>query len=99
MYNSKVKALRGTFLPNVKYFWNKIGIQFNNPALVIEQSNYATRIVNNYIVYDLDNWTKKSLRNFTLKNVLFGSTNTIKDNDKEKYVYSGYGIAFDGKGN
>ena len=28
---------------------------------------------------------------------MFGSNNIVKDNDKEKYVYSGYGIAFDGK--
>ena len=29
---------------------------------------------------------------------MFGATNTVKDNDKSKYVYSGYGVAFDGKG-
>ena len=29
---------------------------------------------------------------------MFGSTNIVKDNDKEKYVYSGYGIEFDRKG-
>ena len=54
--------------------------------------------MNIYIVYDLDTWPKISLRNFTLKNCLFGATNVVKDNDKEKYVYSGYGIVFDGKG-
>ena len=27
-----------------------------------------------------------------------GATNVIKDNDKEEYVDSSYGIAFDGKG-
>ena len=68
IYNSKLKALHGAFLPNVKYFGNKIGIQFNNTLLIIEQNNYVTRIVNIYIVYDLENWPKNSLRNFTLKN-------------------------------
>ena len=29
---------------------------------------------------------------------MFGATNIVKDGDKEKYVYSGYGIAFGGKG-
>ena len=29
---------------------------------------------------------------------MFGTTTIIKINDKEKWVYSGYGIAFDGKG-
>ena len=29
---------------------------------------------------------------------MFGATNIMKNSDKEMYVYSGYGIAFDGKG-
>ena len=29
---------------------------------------------------------------------MFGATTITKINDKENYVYSGYGIAFDGKG-
>ena len=72
-------------------------MQFNNTPLVVAQNNYITKTVNAYIVYDLDNWTKNPLRNFTLKNCLFGATNIVKNNDKEKYVYSGYRIVFDGK--
>ena len=53
--------------------------------------------MNSYIVYDLDNWPKNPLRKFPLKNCLFGATNKGKDNDKSKYVYSSYGIAFDGR--
>ena len=33
-------------------------------------------------MYDLDNWSKNSLKNFALKNCLFGRTNTVKNNDK-----------------
>ena len=40
---------------------------------------------------------KKSAKKFYNKNYLLGVTNVVKNNDKEKYVYSGYGIAFDGK--
>ena len=29
---------------------------------------------------------------------MFGATSIAENNDKEKYVYSGYEIAFDGKG-
>ena len=29
---------------------------------------------------------------------MFGATNVAKNNDKEKYAYSDYGKAFDGKG-
>ena len=38
------------FLPNKKRFGYKIGIQFNNTPLVAEQNNYASKIVNAYIV-------------------------------------------------
>ena len=34
----------------------KIVIQFNDTSLVAEQSNYQTKNVNGYIVFDLDNW-------------------------------------------
>ena len=59
--------LYGAFLPNIKYFWSKIGIQFHNTHVVVEQKNYTTNTVNAYFVYDLDNWPKTPFRNFTLK--------------------------------
>ena len=49
-------------------------------------------------VCDLDDWPKNPLRNFTTKSCLFGVTSIVKNSDKEKYVYSGYGIAFERKG-
>ena len=52
IYDSKLIVLIGALLPNVKYFKNKIEIQFNSTPLVIEQNNYATKTVNVYIVYD-----------------------------------------------
>ena len=97
VYNSKLTSWHGTFLPNMKYFGQKIGIQFKNTSLVVEQNNYMTKAVDAHIAYDLDNWPKIPFRNFTLKNCLFGVINIEKDNDRSKHVYSGYGIAFDGK--
>ena len=38
------------------------------------------------------------LNNFPLKNFFFGARNIIKNSDKIKYLYSGYGIAFHGLG-
>ena len=98
LYNSKLIALHGAFLSNVKYFRNKIEIQFNNEQNVIEHNDYKTKILTVYIVYDLDNWPKNPHRFFILKICLFGSTNIVKDNDKEKYVFCGYETAFNGKG-
>ena len=34
--------LHSAFLPNIKYFGYKVGIQFCNTPLVVEQSNYTT---------------------------------------------------------
>ena len=58
-------------------------------------SNDVTKIVNVYIVYDLDNRSKNPPRKFISKNCLFGSTDTVIDNNSEKYMYSSYIIAFD----
>ena len=56
------------------------------------------KIVDVYIFYDIDAWPKMQFRNFAIKNCLFGVTSILKNNDEEKYVNSGYGIAFEGKG-
>ena len=53
-----------------------------------------SKVVSVYIVYDLDAWPRDPANNFKFKNCLFGATNTVKNSDKEKYVYSGYGIIF-----
>ena len=34
----------------------------------------------------------------SIKNCLFGATNIVKNSDKEKFEYSGYGITFDSAG-
>ena len=47
------------------------------------------------MIYILDQ--KFGLEIFGIKNGLFTVTNIVKNSDKEKWVHSGYGIAFDGK--
>ena len=75
-----------------------MGIKFNKDPLAVEQNNYLTKILNFNIVYDLAAWSKNPTNNFKFKNCLFGATNIVKNSDKEKYVYSGYGITFDSGG-
>ena len=70
--------------------------KFDNDSLAVKQKNYLTKVVNVYIVYNLDNWPKIPLRNFALKNRLFCATTLVKHSDQEKWVYSGYEIVFDG---
>ena len=69
-------------------------IKTDNGVLAIIQNNYVTKIVNKYIVFELDVWRRIPLNNFKLKNCLFGATNTLTNKNGE--VYSGYGIAFVG---
>ena len=43
-----------------------MGIEFDKDYLTVEQKNYLTKIVNVYIVYDLDGWPKNSTKNFNI---------------------------------
>ena len=91
-------ALYTAFLNSIKLSSWRTGIKADKEPLAVEQNNYLTKIVNIYIVYDLGPWPKVPLRNFTLKNYLLGAASVVKISDKERYVHSGYGIAFDGNG-
>ena len=71
-------------------------IKFDKDPRAVEQNNYLTKIVNVYIDYNLAAWKRNLANNFKFKNSLFGATTIVKNNDKEKYVYSGYGITFNG---
>ena len=83
------KPLYTAFLHSVKLSGYKMGIKFDKDPLSAEQNNYVIKIVNVYIVYELYDWSKTLLKNFTLKNCLFGVTNIVKNSDKYKWVYSG----------
>ena len=71
-------------MPNLKRLGYKIGVQFINSPLVVEQNN------------DSDNWPRNQLNKFVITNCLFGGTNIVKNSSKSKYVYGDYGIAFGG---
>ena len=52
VYNTKLIAIKNDYLPNIKYFKYKIGIQFNNTPLIVEQNIYTSKIINVYIIYE-----------------------------------------------
>ena len=52
-----------------------------------------SKIVDAYIVYDLDDCPKNHLKNFKFENYLFGATDIVKNSHKGKWVYSDYGTA------
>ena len=52
-------------------------------------------MVNLFIAYDLDTWSRDLYTDFTLKNCLLGSAKLTKNPDPDKYIYSSYSIGFD----
>ena len=77
-------ALYTAFLNSIKLSSCRTGIKADKEPLAVEQNNYLTKIVNIYIVYDLDPWPKVPLRNFTLKNYLLGAASVVKISEKER---------------
>ena len=83
------------FVYSIKISGERIGIKFNKDPLPVEQNNYLNKVVNVYVVYDLDAWPRNPTNSFKLKKCLFGATSIVKISNKEKYLYSGYGITID----
>ena len=86
------------FLPRLNFSGYRTGIKFDKDPLAVEQNNYLSKILNVYIFYDLDARPRNPTHNFKFKNGLFGVTSAVKNSDKWKYVYSGYGKTFDSVG-
>ena len=47
-----------------------------------------------FIIYKLDTGSRDLNTDFTLKDCLFGGAKLAKNNDQDKFVYTGYGIGF-----
>ena len=73
---TKLLPLHGASMLNIYYVGYKMWIQFNTNPLVISQKKFTNKIVNVYIVHDLNNWPKSPLRNFALKSCLFDANNS-----------------------
>ena len=52
-------------------------------------------IVNLYITYKLNTWSKDLITDFTLGNCLLAVVKLTKNADPDKYKYSSYNIRFD----
>ena len=51
-------------------------------------------VVNLFIAYELDRWSKDLNANFTLNDGLFGAVKITQNAHPDKYSYSGQGIGF-----
>ena len=65
---SKLEPIYSAFLHSIKLSEYKVGMNFDKDS--VEQNNYATKIANAYIVYELDAWSKVPLDNFKLEELL-----------------------------
>ena len=76
----------------------RMGIKLDKDSLAVEENGYLRKIVNVYIVYELDAWPRNPTKNFNFKSFIFRATSVVKNKEKEKRVYMGYGIIFSSAG-
>ena len=80
----KLKPLYTAFLHSIKLSRYGMGIKYGKDTLGVEQNNFENKIVNFYIAYDLDFWSRNPTNNFKFRNCLFGAISIVKNTDKEK---------------
>ena len=60
VFDSKLMLLYTPYLNSIKLSVYRIGIKFDKDPLAVEQNNYLRKIVNVYIIYDLDALSRNS---------------------------------------
>ena len=77
----------------------KVGGKFNGSCLNQEKVTYTHhKVINIYIVYEIDLSAYTRGANFTLRKSLSGAVNLSKNADFDKYKYFGYCVEFDACG-
>ena len=84
--------------PSLNYLGTKIRVRFSGSCLKQDKVTYAHgKIVNIYIVYEINKKDNTIISDPTLENCLFGAVTLTKHVNIDKYGYSGYDIGFDRK--
>ena len=65
--------------------------------LINSNISLSRKLINLYISYKLYTWSRNVNTDFTLSNCLSGAVKLTKNNNADKYEYSGYGIGFDAR--
>ena len=93
-------SARNNFLsPSLNYLGTKIRIKFSGSCLKQEKITYTHgKIVNIYIVYEINKKDNTIISDPKLENCLSGAVTLTKHVNIDRYGYSGYGIGFDRKG-
>ena len=84
---------------SLNYLGTEIRVRFSGSCLKQDKVIYTHgKIVNIYIVYEINKKDNTIISDPTLENCLFGAVTLTKQVNIDKYEYSGYGIGFDRKG-
>ena len=59
----------------------RMRIKFIKIPLFAEQNNFTEKVINVYIVYDLDTWPRNPTSKLKFKSYLFATINIIKYSD------------------
>ena len=87
------------FSPSLNYLGTKIRIKLSGSCLKQDKITYTHgKTVNIYIVNEINKKDNTIISDTTLENCLFGAVTLTKHVNIYRYVYSGYGIGFDRKG-
>ena len=77
---------------------SKARVKFSGSCLKQDKVTYTHgKIVNIYIVYEINKKDNTIISDPTLENCLLGAVTLTKHVNIDKYRYSGYGIGFDRK--
>ena len=92
-------AANNFLTPSLNYLGTKIRVKFSGSCLKQDKVTYTHgKIVNIYIVYEINKKDNTIISDPTLENCLFGAVTLTKHVNIDKYGYSGCGIGFDRKG-
>ena len=88
-----------THSPSIKWYKNSnFCLIFKGSCLKPKNATFTSSdIINYFVVYELDTWSRDLNSYFTLKGCLFGGVKLAKNADLDKYIYSGYGSRFDSR--
>ena len=91
-------AANNFLTPSLNYLGTKIRVKFSGSCLKQDKVTYTHgKIVNIYIVYEINKKDNTIIGDPTLENCLFGAVTLTKHVNIDKYGYSGYDIGFDRK--
>ena len=85
VYNSKLKPAYTASLHSIKPSEYTIGIKYDKEPLAVEQNNILSKIVNTYIIYDLDDFPRNPTNSFKFRNCLIGATNVVKNSNSFRF--------------